>query len=100
MTPASAPDCGPTTLFGRVGAARAPATPSVAGDGPFAFDVAPALPAGLSLDPATGAISGTPTVSGPAATFHVTASNARASAATDVVVDVDPPLPPDVDDLA
>lgn len=44
------------------------------------YSVAPALPAGLSVDPGSGTISGTPTVGTPEAIYTVTASNSAGSA--------------------
>lgn len=53
------------------GSAMAAFLPQVTGgDGHYSFSVTPALPAGLRLDPATGAISGTPTVGTAAAVPH------------------------------
>ncbi|HKT35630.1 MAG TPA: Ig domain-containing protein, partial [Nitrospira sp.] len=49
------------------GAVNQPYSASVTGSGgtpPYTWSVAPALPANLSLDPATGAITGTPTTQG------------------------------------
>ena len=43
------------------------------------FTVSPALPAGLSLDKATGIISGTPTMASPATNYTVTAQNSAGS---------------------
>jgi fibro-slime domain-containing protein len=43
------------------------------------FTVSPALPAGLSLDKATGIISGTPTTATPTINYSVTATNAAGS---------------------
>lgn len=47
-------------VAGTVGTPLAPVPPTIARTGPTAFVAAPALPAGITLDPATGAISGTP----------------------------------------
>ncbi|RMG06357.1 MAG: hypothetical protein D6731_25960 [Planctomycetota bacterium] len=69
----------PTGTVGQPYAASIAATGGVPG---YSFAVRTgALPAGLSLDPATGALSGTPTVSGEA-TFTVEATDAAAGAAT------------------
>lgn len=95
-----APVYGPGVKFGRAGAALPPLVPAVSGAGPLAFDVAPALPDGLTLDTATGTIDGTPSASGPATVHRVTVRNARSSASADVTLDVDPPLPPRIDALA
>ncbi len=58
--------------------------PSTQGGAPTAFSVAPALPAGLALNPATGVISGTPLVA--AAPTPYTFSAANAGGATNLVV--------------
>lgn len=59
------------------------------GGGPVAsYTVSPALPAGLSLNALTGIITGTPTVSTPAATYTVTASNAYGSTSADLSITV------------
>jgi hypothetical protein len=61
------------------GTAIANNTPSSGGSGVVAYSVAPALPAGLSLNPNTGVISGTPTAVTAAASYTVTATNAAGS---------------------
>ncbi|HWU21814.1 MAG TPA: ExeM/NucH family extracellular endonuclease [Nocardioides sp.] len=49
----------------------APITPTVSGGvAPYSFSTSSTLPGGLSLDPATGAVSGTPT--GPSGAFPIT----------------------------
>jgi hypothetical protein len=85
----------PTQLSYRDGApvytrsvAVAPNAPSVEGGSPDRYVVAPALPAGLHLDPVTGVISGTPDTLAPAATYVVTASNAAGSASTTLSITV------------
>lgn len=49
------------------------------------FTVAPALPAGLSLDPTTGQITGTPAAASPATDYTVTATFTGAKTDTEVV---------------
>jgi hypothetical protein len=49
--------------------------PSVSGGAVISYSVSPALPSGLSLNTATGVISGTPTVVSANATYTVTATN-------------------------
>ncbi len=53
--------------------------PSNTGGAPSSYSVAPALPAGLSLNTSTGVISGTPTAASPAANYTVTAQNSCGS---------------------
>ena len=48
------------------------------------FTVAPQLPAGLSLDQHTGALSGIPTVKSPKTTYSITASGPAGSAVTEL----------------
>ena len=63
------------TVTGTVGTSIVPNTPTVTGSG-ITFSVSPALPVGLTLNPTTGVISGTPTVTlVPAQVFTVTATN-------------------------
>jgi hypothetical protein len=52
------------------------------------FDISPALPAGLVLDPYTGIISGTPTEAKPQTVYKVTAYNGRGEivATTDIIL--------------
>jgi len=52
------------------------------------FAASPALPAGLTIDAATGVISGTPTTAAPAATFTVTATNPAGSTQAPLTFDV------------
>ena len=66
------------TITGTVGQAIAADVPTVTGS-VTAYTVTPALPAGLSLNRVTGAISGTPTAVAAQATYTVTASNSAGS---------------------
>jgi DNA-binding beta-propeller fold protein YncE len=56
---------------------------------PFAYSVAPGLPTGLNLDPATGAVTGNPSVTSLATTYIVTVTDAdsvTAAASFDLTV--------------
>jgi hypothetical protein len=55
--------------------------------------VSPSLPAGLSLNTTTCAITGTPTGTSPAKNYTITASNASGSTNTTVTIGVNPPAP-------
>jgi DNA-binding beta-propeller fold protein YncE len=49
---------------------------------PNSFTISPTLPAGLSIAPSTGVISGTPTAASPATLYTVTCSNGLSSSTT------------------
>ena len=70
----------PGTAVYAVGTPIPPNIPSSTGGPATAYSVSPALPAGLSLDDATGIISGYPTAVAAAAGYTVTASNMTGSA--------------------
>jgi hypothetical protein len=76
---------------GEVGSPYGPYPPSVSGT-VTAYSVSPALPAGLTLDPTSGVISGTPLTASSGTTYTVTASNGAgaATAALTLVVLVPP----------
>ncbi|MGB8692146.1 MAG: putative Ig domain-containing protein, partial [Steroidobacteraceae bacterium] len=75
----------PTPYF--VGIAITALAPSVTGT-VDSYTVAPALPAGLVLDPSSGIISGTPSAPTAAQTYVVTASNAIGSAQFNLLLSV------------
>lgn len=75
------------------GAAIAPNVPSSSGGAIAAYAVAPALPAGLALDPASGVIGGTPSAITARAPYVVTASNASGSATATVTIAVNDAAP-------
>lgn len=52
------------------------------GSGPLLYTVWPTLPAGLSLSSTTGAVTGTPTVLSPAATYTVTVDDTNGGTST------------------
>lgn len=61
-----------------VGTAIAALAPSVSGT-VTGYSVSPALPAGLTLDPTTGVISGTPTAATPKSSYVIAATNSGGS---------------------
>ena len=77
----------------------APNDPSNGGGAIASYLVSPALPAGLSLDTATGVITGTPTAVTAAATYQVTGSNSAGSATANLSITVTPGSGPDVPTL-
>lgn len=52
------------------------------------YSISPALPAGLNFDSATGAITGTPTVSIPSTTYTITGYNEYGTSTTSVVISI------------
>jgi len=74
-----------TSLSTFVGVVITPDIPTVTGT-VTGYTVSPALPAGLSLDPATGAISGAPTAVTAQAPYTVTVSNAGGSTTAVVTI--------------
>ncbi|MDE1176897.1 MAG: Ig domain-containing protein [Edaphobacter sp.] len=75
-----------------VGQSITGSTPSVTGT-VSSYSISPALPAGLTLNPSTGVISGTPTAAIPATTFTITASNSGGSTTTTIQLAVNVPAP-------
>lgn len=88
ITPAS------TSLKYFTGSAITPATLTAANfNGNPSFSISPALPAGLSFNNATGAISGTPTLAKAATTHTITGTGAiSGSASTTITLTVAPAL--------
>jgi hypothetical protein len=78
------------TISAVVAQAITPDAPTVTGT-VSAYSVSPALPAGLSLDPTTGIISGTPTTAAASAQNTITASNATGSTTAKVTISVSQP---------
>ena len=68
-------------------------TPSFQGDGPQYWLVNPRLPSGISLDPDSGVISGTPELPTPSSNYTLIASNAAGSASFVIQIEVHPPGP-------
>jgi len=77
-----------------VGIALTPDLPASTGGAVASYSVAPALPAGLALDPATGILSGTPTAATAAAAYVVTALNAGGQTSATLTIVVSAPAPP------
>ena len=75
------------------GTAMTTVTPTASGGAITGWSVSPSLPAGLSLDSSTGAISGTPTAITSSATYTVTASNTGGSTTADVTIVVNDVVP-------
>ncbi len=71
-----------------VGTAIAANSPTSSGGAIASYGVAPALPAGLSLHPTTGVISGTPTAAAAVADYVVTGSNVSGSTTATVRITV------------
>lgn len=71
-----------------LGTALTPLEPTVSG-AVAAYVVSPPLPGGISLDPASGRISGTPVVTSAAAIYRVNASNDQGSTSFDLSIAVD-----------
>jgi hypothetical protein len=72
-----------------VGTAITVVIPTNTGSQVSSYSIAPNLPLGLTLDPATGIISGTPTVSLPQTTYTVTATNTYGVGTTTISIAVD-----------
>jgi hypothetical protein len=69
------------------GTAITPLSPTVTGIVTY-YSSQPALPAGLSLDPVSGGITGTPTAATPAANYLITASNGTGSTTFSLAITV------------
>ena len=67
--------------------------PTISGGAVSSYSISPALPTGLSINAATGVISGTPTVTAAATTYTVTATNSGGSISFDFVVTINDPQP-------
>ncbi len=89
-TPPSALQYSETYPVYMVDATHSALTPSVTG-GVTVWGITPALPAGLSLDPLTGEISGTPQASTLRRTYTVRAANSAGSTQYDITFAVEKP---------
>jgi len=84
----------------RAGEPIAPNTASLTSGTATTFSVLPALPPGLTLDPGSGAITGTPTVEMASAGYVITAANSGGQTTSTLSVVVGPALPPEMATLA
>ena len=78
------------------GAPMSTVTPTASGGPVASWSISPALPAGLTLNTTTGAISGTPSVVSPSTSYTVTASNAGGSGTATVTIQVNDLAPSSV----
>ena len=81
------PNFGSATVLGKEYVAGAAITPltlpaSTGGDAPVSYSLVPALPAGLTFDPATRTLSGTPTAAAEAAIYTYIAMDADGDTAS------------------
>jgi hypothetical protein len=83
-----------TTLTFTQGTAVNICPATLTGDPTIVVTVSPSLPAGLSLDPATGCITGTPTGSSVATNYTFTATNSVGTDTDSINVTVDAVTPP------
>jgi len=89
--PPSALSYTPALASGTVGTPISSLTPTVTGT-VTSYSVSPALlPAGLSISPSTGVISGTPTAVSASASYTVTATNGTGSTTATVTIEVSAP---------
>lgn len=72
----------------QVGTAIVANRPTASGGAVDHYTITPTLPAGLSIDAATGVISGTPTIASGSTVYTVTAQNAAGSATARVQIEV------------
>jgi gliding motility-associated-like protein len=75
------------------GAAITPITPTNSGGIISIYTIDRPLPTGLTLNPSTGVISGTPTAISPATTYVITGTNSNTSTSTTISFDVVVPPP-------
>ena len=76
------------------GVAVAPNAPSSSGGAVTSYGVSPNLPSGLSLDPGTGIISGTPSAVTAAASYTVTATNSAGHTTVGISITVNAAVVP------
>jgi streptogramin lyase len=81
----------PGALACTVGSPCALGAPVSSGGAPVTYSIGPAVPPGLTFDPATGAITGTATGASATTTYTVTATNAAGTSTTTLTITVSPP---------
>ncbi|MEC7180713.1 MAG: putative Ig domain-containing protein, partial [Candidatus Thermoplasmatota archaeon] len=90
-------DYSPNTFTLTKGTQMTTVTPTANGGTIVSFSVSPSLPAGLSLDTSTGAISGTPTAVTSSASYTITATNTGGTDTASVTIVVNDIAPSDLD---
>ncbi len=76
-----------------MGSAITPNSPLNTGGSVVSYSVSPALPAGLSLNPSTGVITGTPTALTSQTTYTITGTNSGGSASAAIAITTGASLP-------
>ena len=90
-------DYTPSSFILTLDALMTPVTPTSSGGPVVTWSVNPSLPTGLSIDAATGTISGTPTVITPSATYTITATNSGGSDSITITLEVNDVIPSEVE---
>jgi hypothetical protein len=83
----------PSSYIFTTGVSSSVSAPTNTGGAATSFSIAGTLPAGLSFNTGTGAITGTPTATSLATGYTVTATNASGSNSAVVTITVNPPAP-------
>lgn len=83
----------PATEVYTQGTAISTLSPTNTGGTPASYSIAPALPAGLSFNTSTGAITGTPTAITTAIVYTISATNTTGTATTKLTITVNPATP-------
>ena len=90
-------DYTPSSFILTLDALMTPVTPTSSGGPVVTWSVNPGLPTGLSIDAATGTISGTPTVITPSGTYTITATNSGGSDSITITLEVNDVIPSEVE---